>query len=416
MGRRTRSALGREAIRPLNQRAVFYAIHQHGPISRADLAKKLRLSAAALTNITSDLIASGLVYEAEQGATAGVGRKPIPLRVNYDHAFVFGIKVSDSAITTALTNLKADVLSWRRDAIERHDVDAVLEAIHHAVEALRDEHAISEDKVVGLGVNLPGIIDPRTGSVRASPLLGWTDTPIARLLEERLGIPALAENDVNALAAATAWFGDGKDHADFLVLTLGRGVGMGIVLNGQVYHGPRGGAGEFGHTLLDASGPDSTQSKRGTVEAFLSDSALLERAHETVPRLPADATAADLARLAEEGDAHAVHLFEEAGSNLGKALANLVNIFAPTLIILGGEGMRAAPFLLPAAERSLREYSFCDLAEHTELVVASWGDEAWAQGAAGLVASRFFNETAPFLGGDQEQEPEAATPTNVKTS
>jgi predicted NBD/HSP70 family sugar kinase len=405
MSQRSTSVLGRDRVRRVNQGAVFTAIHQHGPISRVDLARELRLSAAAVSGITSPLVASGLVFEAEQGVTAGAGRKPILLRVNYDFANVFGVKVSDTAITTAFTNLEAEVVGWRKDELEGHDVETVVETVCRAVEALLAESDLGRDQVAGIGINLPGIVDSSRGLVRRSPLLGWLDVPIAEMLESRLGIPALAENDVNALAAAAAWFGPGKGHGDFLVLTLGRGVGLGIVLNGNVYRGPQGGAGEFGHTLLDASGPASEQAGRGTVEAFLSDAALLARARQ---RLPAFDSAApeDLVELALSANSDARGIFDEAGEALGRSLANLVNIFAPSLILLGGEGMRAAELLLPSAEAAMRAHSFGDLAEHVELVVHSWGDEAWAQGAAGLAASRFLNETAPLLGGDQRPDTE----------
>jgi N-acetylglucosamine repressor len=404
MRRRSTRALGRDKLRQVNQVAVFTAIHEHGPISRGDLATELRLSAAAVTGITSPLVASGLVYEAEHGVTTGAGRKPILLRVNYDFAYVFGVKVSNTAVTTALTNLEAEVVSCRKDELERHDVETVVDTVCRAVESLSELPAVRGKRIAGIGVDLPGIVDSVMGLVRASPLLGWREVPIARMLEERLGIPALAENDVNALATAAAWFGPGKGHNDFLVLTLGRGVGLGIVLNGNIYRGPQGGAGEFGHTLLDAFGPTSEQTGQGTVEALLSDGALVARARERLPGLARLASPEDLVVAADSGNEDARAFFDEAGIVLGKALANLVNIFAPSLILLGGEGMRAAELLLPSARQAMREHSFGDLSEHVELVVHSWGDDAWAQGAAGLIASRFLNESAPLLGGDQKPD------------
>lgn len=405
MRRRLGQAFGREDLRQANRSAVFTAIHERGPISRSQLARELRLSAAAVTDITSSLVSSGLVYEAEQGEREGAGRKPILLRLDYDFAYAVGVKVSNVSVTTALTNLEAEVVAWREDLLDDHGVGTIVAAIESAVEELRRDNGIPRESIVGVGVNLPGIVDSEGESVRVSPLLGWVDVPISSLLRERLGYPALAENDVNALATAAAWFGPGKGRKDFLVLTLGRGVGLGIVVNGTVYRGTAGGAGEFGHCLLP-SGREWQSTGDVTIEQLLSDAALLKRARELFPTT-APPTADDLAALAEAGDERALSLYREAGEVLGRALANLVNIFAPPLILLGGEGMRAASFLLPTAQAAMREHSFGDLGERIELIVHSWGEEAWAQGAAGLVASRFLHETAPLLGGDEQPDPAA---------
>lgn len=399
---RNYGALGRDQIRQANQRAAFNAIHQRGLVSRSELTQELRLSAAALTTITSEFIASGLVYEAEQGISSGVGRKPVLLKLNYDYGYVFGVKISNVAVTTALTNLEAEVLAWRSDPLAQHDAPTVIQTLERAVTALRQKHLTDTDKVVGLGVGLPGIVDITSGQVRSSPLLGWEDTPLAELLQDRFGIPVLVENDVNALTAASAWFGPGKGHADFLVVTLGRGVGLGITLNGQLYRGPQGGAGEFGHSILDLSGATDEGGGPRTVEAFLADEAMLSKARKTVAALAPNASVDELVQLAQEGNEAAIKLFDEAGTVLGQALSNLVNIFGPTLIVLSGEGMRAASFMLPAARQALQTYSFADLAAQVKLVVDAWGDEAWAQGAAGLMARRFLTETAPFLGGDKQ--------------
>jgi N-acetylglucosamine repressor len=392
------SGLGREHIRSLNQSAVISAIHRHGRISRSDLAAELRLSPAAVTAITSTFITQGLVYEAEQGTSTTVGRKPILLEIDYDHAFVFGAKISSAAVTTVLANLKAEVVGSRTDPLDRQDLETVLATIKKATANLQDSQGILPGKLIGVGVNLPGIIEHGSGRVHHSPLLGWYDVSFADHLREQLGLPVLVENDVNALAAAEAWFGYGRRHDSFLVLTLGRGVGLGIIVDGGVYRGPRGGAGEFGHITLT---PVHRQGAApGTLESFLADSALLARARQRIGGFPEGAAPELLTQLANEGVPAALKLLEEAGAVLGLALSYLVNIFAPAAIILSGEGVRNAPYLLPSAQTVLKAHSFGDLAETLELIVDSWGDDAWARGAAGLAASRYFIEFASALGGD----------------
>jgi len=394
-------APAREAMRSTNQLAVFHAIHRHGPISRVELAALLRLSPASITDITSEMIERRLVYEAREAESTGVGRRKVLLEVDYGHAAVVGIKVSNVAVHAALTDLKSDVLSARVDALASTDVETVVGAVVGAVEALRAETA---DNLVGIGVSVPGSVDHAAGTVAYSPLLGWRDAHLAEALEDATGLPVVVENDVNALATAEAWFGRGREAEDFLVVTLGRGVGLGIVLNGELYRGPRGGAGELGHVVLEPGGLDGMYAGRGTVEAYLSDDGLLRQALASVPGLPPGAGVDALLALAEAGDREARALFDRAGTVLGRTLSMLVNLFAPSLVVLAGEGMRAASYLLPPARRILAAYGFGDAGERTEIAIEPWGDDAWARGAATLAASYYLEREASRTGGERPGE------------
>jgi N-acetylglucosamine repressor len=390
-------ATAKDDVRRLNQGAVFQVVHRHGPVSRIDIATRLHLSPATVTNITSDLIDRGLVFEARKDDRGGVGRRRVLLEVAYDTAYVAGIKVSSVGLTCALTNLNAEVVHAVERPLPSTEPDAVVDAIEAA---FADLGAAVGRPLAALGVNLPGLVDADRQTVRHSPLLGWSQVPLGRLLHERLGVSVLVENDVNALALAEAWFGRGRAHDGFLVVTLGRGVGLGIVMGGEVYRGPHGGAGEFGHVLLDPNGPETRYAAPGTVESFLSDDALVREARRAVPGFPADGTAELVAELARGGDAAAIAVVAAAGRALGRALSVLVNVFAPSLIVLSGEGMRSADVMLPAADEELRRLAFGDLADRVELVVEPWGDDAWARGAAALAASRYLTESATSARGE----------------
>lgn len=390
-------ATTKDAVRLLNQDAVFQVVHRQGPVSRIDIASQLRLSPATVTNITSDLIERGLVFEARKADATGVGRKPILLEVDYASAYVAGIKLSNVGLTCALTNLNAEVVHAETRPLHATDPESVTDAIVDAFDALR---ARADGAVTALGVNLPGLVDVDRLTVRHSPLLGWSQVPLGRSLIERLGVRVVVENDVNALALAEAWFGRGRDHDSFLVVTLGRGVGLGIVLNGEVYRGPQGGAGEFGHVLLDPAGPETRYAGRGTIEAYLSDDALVREARARVAGFPTDGAAELVADLARAGNADALAVYADAGRALGRALSVLVDILAPSLIVLSGEGMRGADFFLPTAHDELRRLAFGDLAERLELVVEPWGDDAWARGAAALAASRYLTDSVTSPRGD----------------
>ena len=393
MGRSSAGTV-REALRVQNQHAILQTVHRQGPISRTDIALKLNLSPAAVTNIAGELIDRNLLFEAGQAEASGVGRRAILLEVDYGHALVAGVKVSNAAVTCAVTKLNAEVVTTAVQSLPDTEPETVAAVTLKTLSKLVKKAG----RFSAVGVILPGIVDPDGQTVRHSPLLGWTQLPFGQELEARLGVQVTVENDVNALALAQAWFGYGQHHDSFLVVTLGRGVGLGIVLNGEVYRGPNGGAGEFGHVLVDPAGPDSRHAKRGTLETYLSDDALLRETRTLVPGFE-DNDPDELVRLAHNGHPGARAIYAAAGTVLGRALSTLVNIFAPGLIILSGEGMRAADFLLPTARVALKEHSFGDLAARLELVVAPWGDDAWARGAAGLAASRYLTEAAAHIGG-----------------
>lgn len=392
MPRASSSARGRERIRAYNQSAVLSAIHRHGRISRSELASELRLSPAAITALTAPFVEEGLVVEAELGTSTSAGRKPILLAIDYDHAYVFGVKVMNHAVVAALTNLGAEVVSVREEAIDSTDVDEVIRAVGSAVARLLEDGDVPAAKMLGVGVSLPGIVAHQEGVVRHSPLLGWNRVPFADLLRERLGLPVLIENDVNALAAAQAWFGLGRGHDSFLVVTIGRGVGLGIVVDGKVYRGPRGGAGEVGHTLCTPLRPRVMSSETTTLEARIGDAGLMAQARTLVPEPIADVGPEGLTSMAAAGNEAILDLFQDAGRCLGVALADLVNVFAPTRIVLGGEGMRNAPYFLEETQQTLRRFAFGDLGDRLEVRVDAWADDAWARGAAGVMAARLLDE------------------------
>ncbi len=390
---RSHPAGSRDQMRTRNQIEVFEEVHLRGPLSRGDIASALHLSPATVTNITSQLIDRGLLYEAGEVDAASVGRRAILLEVDYTSAEVAGVKLSNAGITCAITNLNAEVSRTAYRPVEQPTPEMVVEIIS---ELLSEMNATS---VVALGISLPGMVGDDSLTVVHSPQLDWQNVPIGQQLEKSLGVPVTVENDVNSLALAESWFGYGRTHESFLVVTLGRGVGLGIVLGGELYRGPRGGAGEFGHVLLDPQGPETRHAGRGTIEAYLSDGALLQAASGTVPELPPDADISDLVSIARGGNQSATELFTSAGLVLGRALSILVNIFAPSLVILSGEGMRAAELLLPSARGQLDSVSFGNLGRQTELVIHDWGDDAWARGAASLAASGHLIREAGRTGG-----------------
>ncbi|MEA2582823.1 MAG: hypothetical protein QOF33_908 [Thermomicrobiales bacterium] len=387
MGRRLRSG-NRRLIREINQSLVLGLVRDQGPISRTDIAERADLSPATITDITAVLIEQGLIYEHEAGVSTG-GRRPILLALNRQAGLVLGAKLTDREIVSALIDLDAEIVDRQTAALgDDGSLEHVVDVLAGLVADLRSRHP--GRRIFGLGLGLAGVVDRRSGVCRFSPFFQWHDVPIGRLLEERLALPVVLDNDVNTLTLAEQWFGAGSGVADFLVVTLGRGVGMGMVLDGRLYRGGNGGAGEFGHATMATDGPLCDCGKRGCLEALVSSPALLRRLQST---LGSDVTFDEAVALARAGDLTARAVFAEAGRILGLALSHLINIFNPPLLIVGGEGAVAADLFLDPLRETLRANSFDGFFGDLRLVVESWGDDAWARGAAGLMIEEMFRPT-----------------------
>jgi N-acetylglucosamine repressor len=389
----TRHPLGnRDFIRAINRSAVLNTIKTSGPASRTDVARLTGLSAATITGITADLIAEDLVFEKASGDSRG-GRRPILLAVNPRGRFVIGLKLTETQVIGALTDLEATVIAKRADPMTSHSVEQALDALSACVLALLREGGLRKKQLLGVGLGLAGIVDAERGRLRLSPYFGWRDVPLRDWLQDRLRVPVTVDNDVNTLTLAEKWFGAGQGVDHFLTLTVGRGVGLGIVVNGQFYRGAQGGAGEFGHTVIDPAGPLCDCGKRGCLETYVGDPGLMRMANEAIARgeLEGPVTdTGDLVARAAAGNQAARDVFALAGDVLGRGVANLINVLNPERIIIGGEGVRAGEWLFGPMRAAVERYVMAGLSADTEIRVEPWGDDAWARGAASLVLRGLF--------------------------
>jgi N-acetylglucosamine repressor len=382
----------RDLIRALNRSTVLTMIKTYGPIARADIARRSGLSPATITAITAELIDENLVFEKAAGDSSG-GRPPILLALNPKAGYVVGIKLTETSATAALTDLEAMVVARRTQELSGHSPDLVVKELANLVTALLKENNLEKQQFFGVGVGMAGIVDAGQGLLRQSPILGWQDVPLADLLENQLGVPVYLENDVNTLTITEKWFGAGQGVDNFLTVSIGRGVGMGIVINGQFYRGSRGGAGEFGHTVVDPQGPQCECGKRGCLETFVGDIGLLRAASEAVQRGEIEQPVSnvdELISLAIAGNPAAQAVFANAGQVLGRSIANLINIFSPQKILISGEGARAGNFLFDPMCQAVETNVMPGLRQDTEIQIDPWGDDAWARGAAGLVLRELF--------------------------
>ena len=398
----------RQLIRAINRSTVLNVVKSEGPVSRTEIVRLSGLSPATVSEITADLIAEGLIREKTAGDSTG-GRPPILLTLTQDAAYVVGLKLAEAHVSAAITDIEANILSTLTvPAAGMHAVERAVVTLGEVVEQVIAEASVPRERVTGVGIGLAGVIDAEGGLCRFSPILGWRDVPLKQLVEELIGIPVYIDNDVNTLAMAEKWFGAGQDVDDFLVVTVGRGVGLGIVVNGQFYRGTRGGGGEFGHTVLAPDGPLCDCGKRGCLEAYVADPALVRAAQEAVARSELSGVSADeltverVTELAQAGNETLRAIFGQAGKVLGMGIANLLNILNPALVIVSGEGVRAGDLLFEPMREAVARCVFDGLGQDTEIVIQDWGDEAWAWGAASLVLQEIFKSPIHARGPEVE--------------
>ncbi len=382
-------------MRDVNTSLVINLVKVAGQLSRADLARESNLSPAAVSAIVGRLIRSGILYEVARGRSKG-GRPPVLLSLNEKAGHVVGIKLKDSGLTAVVTDLNAERLhSFEMDVPLVGDPKAALDAIEEAFKRALKESGISRRKLIGVGIGLPGVVDPSEGLVHFSQILRWRQVAVQEPLRRRLRTPVWVDNDVNTVAVADKYFGAGSGINHFLTLTVGRGIGLGIVIGGEIYRGAIGGAGEFGHITVLPGGPPCQCGRSGCLESIVAEPAIRAKASEVRQH---QVEISEIVELAEAGDEEMVRILAEAGEILGLALANLVTILNPERLIVSGEGVRLGRSFFDPMKQALQRSAFAGFGGPLPVVIEPWGDDAWAVGAATLVLRELFK--LPMQAGD----------------
>jgi len=410
----------RELIRDINRTLLLNLVRERGLASRAELARVSGLSPSTVTAIIGSLVADGFVREDAAPPVAvgpaSVGRPATNLRVNEAAGHVVGIKVTADHLAATLTDLAATPLA-SATAERGHDdePDAVAAQFAGLVDRCVREAGADRESLLGLGIGVPGIVDPVTGRVAASPLIDWAHLDLVGILEASLDLPIHIDNDVNTLTVAEQLFGAGRGLSDFVVVTIGLGIGMGIVVRGNVYRGANGGAGELGHVQAVPNGAVCWCGRRGCLETIAAEPALVREVLASTGRLTKPD---DLARVAEADNAVAA-ILQRAGREVGRAIATATTILDPGRVVVSGEGVRLGEHYLAALRDGLNEQTTKEVT--TEVVIEPWGDEAWARGAATLVLRELFHPahlrdgTAPS-GGSAARSTPATTSSLARSS
>ncbi len=376
--------------RDAGRRLVFSAIRKAERIARVDLARETGISPATVTSITAELIREGLIEETGNRADRGDlrrGRPRVDLKVRGAARIIAGMKLAHRAIKTAIIDFEGALLAEATLELQqaKHSAAELVPLIKRALEEAAQSAGLPVQELSGIGLGLAGTIDGEAGFVHWSPALSERNIPLRQMLSNVLDMPIFLDNDANLVAMAEQYFGHGRGVGDFVVITIESGVGMGIVINHEIYRGARGCGTEFGHTKVQLDGALCRCGQRGCLEAYVADYALLREAATTTDFANPQNTAEkmqDLVNAAREGDATAQMILDRAGRMFAMGLANIVNVFDPQLIILSGERMQFDYLYADEVLSSIRSSIVQIDLDPPEIVIHRWGDLMWAKGAA----------------------------------
>src|SRR5436309_840755 len=380
---------GLATIRNINRQIVLNYVREREPISRAEIARESALQRSTVSAIVDDLQTEGLIEEVGEGESTG-GRPPTLLRLRSAGAIAIGVAINPSMTTVASSDLAGRLLT-RQEFPTDPDSDQTLARVIESIEGILKH---SNGSIESVGVSLPGLVDPSTGTAIYIPYFKWRDFRIGQKLSSAVGLPAVIDNDANAVALAELWFGrpEVSDARDFILVLAAEGVGTGIVFDGQIYRGERGAAGEFGHMIVGENGPVACScGNRDCWEAFASERAAVARYRNNTGASNdehAGITFVEVVERALGGEQAAINALTETAHYLGIGISNLIVGLSPETVVVGGTITRAWPIILPSLEETIMRSIRRGLP--SARIVASTLSEPTLMGSISLVLARKF--------------------------
>ncbi|MBI4758101.1 MAG: ROK family transcriptional regulator [Chloroflexi bacterium] len=379
-------------LQRINKSAILDLIRERGPISRTDVARQLHLSQATVTRIVQKLLDDKFLIEVAHGNSV-TGRKPILLQFNYKASLIVGVDQGGTKIAGALADLEGELLAWQRVSYEPGNdrarrLDKLLAVIADLLVAAPETNGDGPRTIRGIGIGVPGVVR-RDGTVVWAPALGWRDLPLKQIVKERFGIPTFVENDTNLAALGELWFGAGKGLRNLISISVGTGIGAGLIVDGRLYRGRTDSAGEIGYVVTDRTQLGRTFDGFGPLETLASGPAITERAralladgrpsrmHDLVGGDLSSLTAKEVCQAAREGDPTAQQIVSDTASTLAIALSNAISLFDPDVVILNGGVFRSADLFLDPIRQRLQG----TVPDLPPIVVSPLGEDAVVKGA-----------------------------------
>lgn len=382
--------------------AILEVIRKNGPISRTDISKITELNIVTVSNYVNHYIKKGLVVEGELDESTG-GRKPVLVELNPKAGYIVGVGLNMLSTVGVLVDLEINVIAEVKRERNPENSESVIENMIDMAQEIIEKAEIDRSKIVGVGVGVPGIIDERGRTIRWPQSLGEKDVNVCLSIkdsfERRLNIPTFVENDANAAVLGEKWLGLDRDVRHMLYMF--SGVGCGVLINGEIYRGATGAAGELGITSPKAA-KDYAQQIASQLGRWEMDLGMAVKARQYIEKGEAsvlkDFVGGNLAKISfkeivkgvKERDRLTLRVVDEVGQDLGKKIAFLVNLLNPEVVVIGGGIEDCGAPLLDAVKNSVKEWSVEEASSQVKIIPSAFGENAVALGVVGIVAREVF--------------------------
>jgi len=390
--KRSKARLGNSiVIRKWNLSSIFKAIRKQGPISRIELTEITGCSAGTVSNHVRTLIKKGFVIETKKGISSG-GRKPIQLMINPNKAYIFSIEIEVNQIRIVMFDLEIKVITKSIIPITyKDDYKKTLEQVFFEMDKMREEKNLKLDNLLGIGVAVPGLIDKEKGILEFAPNLGWKNVYILRIFKDKFNLPVILDNEAKAAAIGEREFIYPKMD-NMVFISINEGIGCGVILNGELYRGASGNAGEFGHIIIDTNGPACHCGNKGCWETLASESYIVNR-YLKLSNSNKELTKKEIYQIGKNGDKKIIEIFSEVGKNIGIGLVNIINGLSPELLVIGGGIVEIKDYVYEEIIKKLEESALSISYKKVEIKFSELAGLAAVYGMADLI----INERIKFI-------------------
>lgn len=394
--------MDKEKMRQSNLFLILRILKEKGPLSKTDLSKITKLTLPSVTSIMNELEEYNLIKPLGQTPIKR-GRFPFKYELNADAFYIVGVAIQSETIKCVIINLDGEIQYYQSIPLPtNHNPTYVLEEVSSLIQKTIAESEIDKKYILAIGVGMHGIVDPINGVAIYPPHLGWKNIPISQILEEKLNLPVLVDNDCNVLTLAERWFGKCTHSNSFIVMNVDYGVGSGIMVSDQLFHGINFGGGQIGHLTVDDNGPRCSCGNFGCLETLVSEKALINAINKKIKQgynssleslvydSSKDITLEDIYNAAKNGDQLSIQTLEEAGRYLGIGVSSLVNLFNPQQIILTGSVLVGKEFIIHPLRDTVHKTALETNVENLQIEISNLGDKADVIGAATLWIDLLF--------------------------
>lgn len=393
-----------DSMKKNNLKYVLETIRKEEPISRKSISEKIGLTTSSITNIVGKLIEDSYLIETGVGESIG-GRKPIMLEYNPKGGYAIGVEMDAVDIICIITDFKAKKIAKNRGKTSLSEgMTSVVTRLIKLIEDTIEKAGIPRDKIMGIGLVSAGPYDYKKGTMLNPPnFSGWNEVPIRDLVEEALKIPTYFEKDTQGAAIAEYWFGKaGNVKSLFAIIVKEVGIGGGIIINGNVYHGFHNGAGDIGHMVIDSEGPGCSCGSYGCLETLSSGIAIANKVISRIKRGEnsilskniQDVESIDIRMVIEaynKGDELCKLVVNDGAKYLGLAIANIINLYSPEMIVIGGLIPDLCPLFVKIAIEHAMRRKYPEHNKEVRIILSTYKDEQQAYGGVGVVFHNFFN-------------------------